>query len=375
MSAIVEYIELSYTSTNHPMPPPDEEEGSFYDGSGTVLLRRPMNEQLRSKLEQRVVAAHGRFIQIASVTQADSGKLDGVVCFISAENEDADPYRISIRCQGNRFLVFQDDDLVHSGIHSSLSQTPFQSWLDVVSAFGASGRCSSLSALFDFAHSAWLRFIRPSGSAQPAFAIDSLRSAVDKAHVEICSGRPYRAIDLLSQALSLCDCEGREYREAVAARAAAYLNAGLFPLAIQDCDMILRSPGVSASSLNPFTTSSSSSSSQYTVQEPIAQAELLWIRGMALEGLLRPREALDDYVLALEYDSGNLKAQERFSLLFELLANASPSHSPGNSRRRSRVDSRVESIPESVNSGTTASRRSSRSTNPTNSSSDVPNSP
>ncbi len=121
-------------------------------------------------------------------------------------------------------------------------------------------------------------------------------------------------------------------------------------------------------------------------------ADILFWRAFSLEGLLRPREALDSYMAALDADPCHSRAKEQFHVLFESISrnvehvpsSNDPTMSPSSSTRRAthrqssavrpRERRRSEAIAnesvatDSHTSGTTASRRSSRSTTPTDSS-------
>jgi hypothetical protein len=332
-----------------------------------------MAEHLRQKLQEKLYRQFGEFLTICSLSQNSNGKLESLEC----EVKDEEHHRIFITCEtNNKFVVFTTSDAAKMACQDEA----FAEWLDAVMGFGISGRCSSLSALFQFMYERRTR--DSSSSFVPALMEASMEQAIVKASEAADAHRPHQAIDVISEALRLhsislrpgmtfsdfpIDVDLNELEAALFIRCCCYANAGMFTLALADAEIYL----------------------QLFIESCVQQqgpsnrmAEILFWRGFSLEGLLRPREALDSYMASLEADPGHSRAQEQFHVLFETIsrsqvldaAQVSPASSQrrGGSRpRRDRGQSHTnESVADSHTSGTTASRRSSRSTTPTSSGSE-----
>ena len=325
-----------------------------------VNLRRSMAEHLRQKLQEKLYRQFGEFLTICSISQNPNGKLEALEC----EVKDEEHHRIVITCEpNNKFVVF-------TSARSEPRDESFNAWLEAVMSFGVSGRCSSLSALFQFMYQR--RTSNSSSSWAPTLMEPSFSHAIAKAQDAACNNRPHQAIDVISEAfrahgVSLragltdfpVDVDLNQVAEALFIRCSCYAKAGMFTLALADADVYV-----------PL----------FGGKEPNSLAEVLFWRGFSLEGLLRPREALDSYMAALEADPSHDRAQQQFHVLFEAISRQqndmviSPTSSQRRgprSHRRERVRSQTnDSVADSHTSGTTASRRSSRSTTPTSSGSE-----
>ena len=258
-----------------------------------------MTEHLRSKLDEKLNRSFGDFLTVSGLSQNENGKIQTVECFMNHR-------RLIITCQSDgSFVVFSDsNDDMH-----------FKSWLNVISDFGTSGRCASLSALFEFAFATW-------NSHTKSQTIDHIGVSNDNTSV-------------LSTLLS---------------RASAHLNDGIYSLALSDANEALRLLG--------YSDNDDYLSQQINIENMKEHAEFFYVKGVALERLGRLSEALDAYIAATELDPTNERARDCFVSVFEVISNNQSNASP----LRGRLDSRGESV---VGSGTTASRWSSRSTTPT----------
>jgi tetratricopeptide (TPR) repeat protein len=311
------------------------------DTHGMVLLnlRKSMAEQVRQKLTEKVTASFEGFLDIRQISQDDNGKVVSLECDMKADRlSSRPPYRLIIGCEADdTFLIFQDT----SADGSKPTSAEFDLWLEIVSSFGLSGRCTSLSALFQFAYDHW----RCLGHAAPVLSQPlTLSGAIAKAGEDLELNRPHSAIDTLSALIrsNLTD----NLTEALTLRCRAYAQAGMYSLAIDETMHISRING------------------------GFVPAEALVWKGVSLQGLQRSQEAVQAYLDSLEIDPMQQEAREKLSDLLRsgLLTNAEVAQNvvrgEQHPRRHARRE-RLDSVPDSGTTGTTASRWSSRSTTPT----------
>ena len=342
-------INARSSSSNHPPDSPfleyEEDDRSLVyslrsdgDNQSMVLLnlRKSMAEQVRQKLKEKIATSFEGFLDILNISQDDNGKVSSLECDLKSGT--CHKQRVIISCEGDdSFLVYQD--VTTEGIKLQ----EFDSWIEHVSNFGLSGRCNSLSSLFQFGYEQWRRLL----IAPPVVLESREPEPLSKAKEDLDHGRPHSAIDTLSEIIRI---HSSEYNEALTLRSKAYAQAGMYSLCIADSGQI----------------------------EHVTPDVLYW-KGVSLMALQRTQEAVHCFVNALDADPTFLAAQEKLDDILNqtgqhyLTDNPSvtprASRNEHHSRRHSRRE-RINSVPESGTTGTTASRWSSRSTTPTSCASD-----
>jgi len=310
------------------------------DSQNMVLLnlRKSMAEQVRQKLTEKIANSFEGFLDILQVTQDDNGKVASLECDLKADpRSSSPPNRVTISAESDgTFLVYQ----AVAAEGCKLESTAFDTWLQSVSTFGLSGKCTSLSGLFRFAYEQWKRVLATAPVlSQPL----NLSGALDHAADEIALGRPHSAIDIISILLRAENSES--IPAALALRCQAYALAGMFSLCILDADQLgMRADG-------------------------FVSVDALFWKGCSLQALRRQEEAIQAYLTVLELDPNHAAAQDR---LDEVLSQATappdattPRASRETQARRHTRRERLDSAQDTGTTGTTASRCSSRSTTPT----------
>mmetsp|Transcript_64869 Transcript_64869/g.120682 ORF Transcript_64869/g.120682 Transcript_64869/m.120682 type:complete len:519 (-) Transcript_64869:74-1630(-) len=419
------------------------------DQKVTVNTQRlRMGEHLKGKLEAMVHQRFDHYLRIMQVLQNDTGKLAALECELAqgprqqigsgcsaGQNSRASTptVRINISCnEDGTFLVYAFNNasssstakaeeavngmpsLQSAAVSSSLpegaadtspsaNQNRTAQWVEQVCAFGTSGRCHSLTALFHFGHGVWKQLFsdqRPPrwrsgphgqtpehiaeeeerlredmeeemGAAVPEEAVSSRQPVPSKVVVSQptmqsaapaapCIGGIFEAaqqasdLELLEKSLSLCDTglqaaeevkNAPQIQQYLLLRASVHARLRSYDAALHDAEELIR-------------------------LQPTCAEGYYW-QSVALQGKRLNQEALESLMSALEYDPQNNLFQQAFTSLFEdMSASANHQHprsyrQPGSSPGVYRSRGRGAHPGDALSTTTQATHLSSRSTTPT----------
>jgi len=418
--------------------------------------RLRMGEHLKGKLEAMIHQKFDNYLRITQVLQNDIGKLAALECELQQGGwssfsggacpscASTPPVRIHISChEDGTFLVYASSGAsssccpaegpqtaaaasISGGSSKAVGSTAPASelqghapvseerasgsgrtcqWVEQVCAFGTSGRCHSLTALFHFGHSAWKqlfmldarppRWFGPHGQAPDHIAEEEERlredaeeeigdtAAADAApSVEASSkaatgssgplsappavpsiGGLFEAaqqasdLELLEKALGLCDtglqaaeeAESRhQIQQFLLLRASVHGRLRSYDAALHDAEELIR-------------------------LQPTCAEGYYW-QSVALQGKRLNQEAVESLMSALEYDPQNCLFQQAFTSLFEeMSASVTVAHQqqqfhrqPASSPRAlHRHRGRGAHPGDALSTTTQATHLSSRSTTPT----------
>mmetsp|Transcript_34089 Transcript_34089/g.77755 ORF Transcript_34089/g.77755 Transcript_34089/m.77755 type:complete len:506 (-) Transcript_34089:15-1532(-) len=413
------------------------------DQKVTVNTQRlRMGEHLKGKLEAMVHQRFDHYLRIMQVLQNDTGKLAALECELaqgprqgfcsgcsSGQSSRTPPERINISCnEDGTFLVYafnnasssstakvEEVPATQSAVASSIPEgeepgavevSPSAGhdrtaqWVEQVCAFGTSGRCHSLTALFHFGHGVWKQLFsdqrpprwRPHGQTPEHIAEEEerLREDVEEemgttvpeeavtigqpvpsqvvitppvqsaAPAAPCIGGIFEAaqqasdLELLDKSLSLCDIglqaaeevkNAPQIQQYLLLRASVHARLRSYDAALHDAEELIR-------------------------LQPTCAEGYYW-QSVALQGKRLIPQALDSLGSALEYDPQNNLFQQAFHSLFEdTFASANHQHprsyrQPGSSPGVYRSRGRGAHPGDALSTTTQATHLSSRSTTPT----------
>uniref|UniRef100_A0A7S1FH59 Uncharacterized protein n=1 Tax=Noctiluca scintillans TaxID=2966 RepID=A0A7S1FH59_NOCSC len=392
------------------------------DRTVTVNMQRMrMGEHLRGKLEGMIHQRFDNYLEIRQVLQNNTGKLAALECELAVGRADGrcGSGGISISCnEDGTFLVyalpdaaaasaepmcaavpssscaqedsFSQDTSVAATLGSPLAHSgdflPSAHWIEQVREFGMSGRCHSLTALFQFGHNVWKQLLRDShihlngqiaeederqrnelrevreervSVTEELQETRSLSSLLMAAQVALDLEQLQQALDLCAEGIAQareCDAWGTDsvIQQMLLLRASANTRLGSFDAALQDAEELIQ------------------------VQPTCAEA-YYW-QSMAMQGAGLGQEALESVVSALEYDPQNCLFQQAFTALFDEVASATradrrpaseavlprrarDSHGLDQNSRRLRIGGAHPG--DALSTTTQATHLSSRSTTPT----------
>lgn len=382
---------------------------TYSAGDRTVTVntqRMRMGEHLRGKLEGMIHQRFDNYLEIRQVLQNNTGKLAALECELAVGRADGrcGSGGISISCnEDGTFLVYALPDAAAASAEpmcaavpssccaqDSFSQdTSVAHWIEQVLGFGMSGRCHSLTALFQFGHNVWKQLLRDShihlngqiaeederqrnelrevreervSVAEELQETRSLSSLLMAAQVALDLEQLQQALDLCAEGIAQareCEAWGTDsvIQQMMLLRASANTRLGSFDAALQDAEELIQ------------------------VQPTCAEA-YYW-QSMAMQGAGLGQEALESVLLALHYDPQNClfqQAFQAFASLFDEVASATradrrpaseavlprrarDSHGLDQNSRRLRIGGAHPG--DALSTTTQATHLSSRSTTPT----------
>jgi len=338
---------------------------TYSAGDRTVTVntqRMRMGEHLRGKLEGMIHQRFDNYLEIRQVLQNNTGKLAALECELAVGRADGrcGSGGISISCnEDGTFLVYALPDAAAASAEPMCAAVPSSCcaqedsfsqdtsvaatlgrplahsgdflpahWIEQVRGFGMSGRCHSLTALFQFGHNVWKQLLRDShihlngqiaeederqrnelrevreervSVAEELQETRSLSSLLMAAQVALDHEQLQQALDLCAEGIAQareCEAWGTDsvIQQMLLLRASANTRLGSFDAALQDAEELIQ------------------------VQPTCAEA-YYW-QSMAMQGAGLGQEALESVVSALEYDPQNCLFQQAFTSLFDEVASA-----------------------------------------------------